>query len=214
MADEAQLRQRMVETGAHLWRRGLVGAAEGNLSVRLSPDTILCTPSGVSKGSLRPEELVVTDLAGKPIGAGQPSSELRLHLRFYRERPDCGAVVHAHPPCATAFALAHRPIPDGLLPEAVVVLGSIKLCPFGMPGTEELPESLGESLQGHDCYLLANHGAVTVGRDLEEALFRMETLERVAVVYSQALCLGGPVRLPDEVVASLTQLRLASGIDA
>lgn len=155
----------------------------------------------------------MTDLSGKPFGPGQPSSELRLHLRFYRERLDCGAVVHAHPPCATAFALAHRPIPDGLLPEAVVVLGSIKLCPFGMPGTEELPESLGESLKGHDCYLLANHGAVTVGHDLEEALFRMETLERVAVVYSQALCLGGPVHLPDEVVASLTQLRSASGMD-
>ncbi len=197
----------MVEVGSLLWQRGLVGATEGNISCRLGNHALLCTPSGVSKGHMRPDDLVIIDFEGHPLRRGKPSSEIRLHLRFYAERPDCQAVIHAHPPVATAFALAHREIPNGLLPEAVVILGEVALCPFGMPGTDELPASLGEAIQDHDSFLLSNHGAATVGVDLMDAYWRMETLERVAVVYAQALTLGGANGLGASAIKELQELR-------
>ncbi len=198
----------MVEVGRRLWQRGLVGATEGNISCRLGNHGLLCTPSGYSKGHLKPEDLVVIDLDGQPLRRGaKPSSEIRLHLRCYRKREDCNAVVHAHPPVATAFALAHKSIPDGLVPEAVVVLGSVALCPFGMPGTEDLPDSIDPFLPEHDTLLLSNHGAATLGGDLLDALWRMETLERVAVVALHAESLGGARSLPDSAIKSLRAVR-------
>lgn len=208
MKSEAELRLEMVEVGQRLWQRGLVGAAEGNVSCRLGNHGLLCTPSGYSKGHLKPEDLVVIDLDGQPLRRGtKPSSEIRLHLRCYRFREDCNAVVHAHPPVATAFALAHKTIPDGLLPEAVVVLGSVALCPFGMPGTEDLPDSIEPFLQNHDTLLLSNHGAAALGGDLLDALWRMETLERVAVVALHAESLGGAHPLSAAAIRDLQAMR-------
>lgn len=201
--DEQALRVEMCRVGRLLWERGLVGAAEGNISARLGKDTLLCTPSGLSKGHLQPERLVVIDLDGNPLDGGVPSSEIRLHLRAFARRPDCGAVIHAHPPVATGFAVAGRTIPDALLPEAMIVLGRVPLLPFAMAGTDEVPDGLEPFLADHKTFLLSHHGAATLGRDLADACHRMETLERVAAVLLHAEALGGPLALPPSAVAAL-----------
>jgi L-fuculose-phosphate aldolase len=193
---EMHLRALMCEVGKRLWQKDLVGGAEGNLSVRLSSRQILCTPTGVSKGHMRPSDLVVIDNHGNPVGEGKPSSEIRLHLRMYALRKDCQAVIHAHPPIATGFALAGEDMPDDLLPESAFVLGSVATVPFGEPGTDDLPNKIEPLLEDHKAFLLANHGAVVMGSDLTDALFRMETLERVARVIMVAKQLGEPKPMP------------------
>lgn len=198
----------MVEIGRLLWLRGLVGATEGNISCRLDDQRFLCTPSGKSKGHLTVDELVVIDAQGAPVrGELQPSSEIKVHLNAYAHRPDVRAVVHAHPLTATAFALAHRPIPGGLVPEGEVIIGPIALCPFGMPGTHDLPATMNAFLPTHDTFLLSNHGAVALGGSLDDAYWRMETLERVAQVYRDALLLGGAQPLPESALGPLHHLR-------
>lgn len=193
--DEAALRVEMCRIGARLWERGLVGAAEGNLSCRLSDGRLLCTQSGLSKGHMRPADLVVIDLEGSPIGVGRPSSEIRLHLGIYRERADCQAVIHAHPPVATGFSVAEEPIPDDILPEAAVVLGPVITVPFCMPGTDEVPDALKPFLPNAKSFLLGHHGAVVLGKSLEDAFNRMETLERIANILLTSKQLGGPKRI-------------------
>jgi L-fuculose-phosphate aldolase len=196
----------MCEVGRRLWERGLVGATEGNISARLDSERILCTPTGLSKGHMSPGELLVIDNDGKPIGPGQPSSEIKLHVRILARRADCMAVVHAHPPIATAFSVAGEPIPDDLLPEAIYVLGPVVTVPFCMPGTDEVPEGLEPYLADHKTFLLSHHGAATMGRDLWDACNRMETLERIARVVLMARLLGRTTPLPN---AALEQMRVA-----
>lgn len=200
----------MCEFGARLWQRGLIGAAEGNISVRLPDGTILCTPSGVSKGHLVPEQLVVIDAAGAPLRGGAPSTEIRLHVRALAKRPDCKAVVHAHPPVATAFSVAERGIPDNVLPEAAYMLGPVALVPFSMPGTDEVPDRLEPFLANHKTFLLSHHGAATLGDSIEDAYNRMETLERVATVLLTAELLGGPRPMPSAAF-DLVQAQLLHG---
>lgn len=198
----------MCDVGRRLWHGGLVGGAEGNLSARISPQRILCTPSGVSKGHLKPGDLVVIDNHGEPQDGGQPSSEIKMHLRMYAVRKDCMAVVHAHPPIATAFALAGEEIPDDLLPEAAIVLGSVATVPFGMPGTNEVPDALERYCDDHKTFLLANHGAVVMGNSLMDALYRMETLERVAQVIFYARQLGEPKPMPPAAFDEMLRIGL------
>ena len=200
---EIELRAAICEAGRRLWQKGLIGGAEGNLSARISPQRLLFTPSGVSKGHLRPDQLLITDLHGVPQGAGQPSSEIRMHLAIYAARPDCQAVVHAHPPYATAFALAGEDIPDCLTPEAAVVLGSVATVPFAMPGTDALPLAMEPLLADHKAFLLSHHGATTLGRGVLDALYRMETLERAAQMLVLARSVGGAKPLPAHVVEQL-----------
>lgn len=205
MVSERELREELCEVGRLLWERDLVGAAEGNLSVRFGQNSILCTPNGLCKGRLKPDDMVIIDHAGRPIRRGNPSSEIRLHLKAYSVRPDCAAFIHAHPPTATGFALANQNIPYDVLPEAVAVLGPIALVPFAMPGTEDLPNAAAESMQSHNTLLLANHGAATMGSSLMDAFFRMETLERVAKVVLIARQVGEPKALPAAAVAQLRE---------
>lgn len=187
---EASIRALMVEMGRRLWERELIGACEGNLSVRLDSDRILCTPSGLSKGHLRVGDLVVIRPDGTPVHGGTPSSEIKLHLRCYAKREDCVAVVHAHPPVATALTLVGETIPSGVMPEADLVLGPVPLVPYSTPGTEEVPDRLEPFLADHKTFLLSHHGAATLGRDLPDACDRMESLERVARVLWLARGLG------------------------
>jgi L-fuculose-phosphate aldolase len=194
---ELKLRAELCEIGRRLWQRGLIGAAEGNLSVRLSPQRILCTPSGLSKGHMRPNDLVVIDNRGQSVDGGAPSSEIKLHVRILAKRPDCQAVIHAHPPIATGFCLAEETIPDDLLPESAYVLGSVATVPFTMPGTDEVPDAIEPLLEDHKTFLLSHHGAVVMGRDLTDAYNRMETLERVATVILTARMLGKPKPMPE-----------------
>lgn len=207
MITERELREQMVAAGRRLWERDLVGATEGNLSCRLG-EHVLCTPSGLSKGHLAPEDLVVIDHAGRSLNETdlKPSSEIRLHLRLYREIPEAQAVVHAHPLTATAFATCGEAVPVEMLPEAVVVLGTVALVPFAMPGTDELPDALTPFCRGHRTFLLANHGAATIGRTLMDAVYRMETLERVAQIVFRARQIGIPSPLPEDALIRLRQM--------
>jgi len=201
---EAGAREALVRAGRRLADRDLIVAAEGNLSVRLGGDLFLTTPAGREKGSLGLGDLVVVDLEGNPRGGRlRPSSEWRLHREIYRRRPDVGAVCHAHPPHALAFACARRPLP-ALMPEAVMVLeGEVPVAPYAAPGTDAVAESVRELIARRPCLLLANHGAVTTGRDMEQALHRMETLERVAQTALLADRLGGGVVLTAAEVREL-----------
>lgn len=186
-----RLAAELVETGRRLHARDLVGAAEGNLSVRLGEDRFLVTGSGLSKGHLTAGDLVVVDGDGAVVaGTRRASTELRMHLAVYAARPDVGAVVHAHPVTAVALTVAGAPPPSDLVPEAAVTLGPIAVAPFATPGTEEVPASLAPLLSGVDVILLERHGALTLGRTLGEAFDRMETLERVARIAVAARLLG------------------------
>ncbi len=189
-----------------LWQRHLVGATEGNISVRLDDNEILCTPSGASKGHLQPTDLVIIDTAGISKDGSVPSSEIKMHLRMYARRHDCIAVVHAHPLTATAFALAGESIPDDVMPGSTAVLGSVALVPFGMPSTDELPNALEPFLVNHRTLLLAHHGAVVMGSNVFDAYNRMEILERTAQIVLAARMLGGEKKMPPHQVEALKKL--------
>jgi len=186
---------------------GLIAGRDGNLSVRLGPDRVLTTPSGFIKSLVTAADMVEVDLTGKPRrnSSRKPTSELDLHLRILRHRPDVQAVVHAHPPAATGFAVAGQEIPGNLLPELIFVVGPVPLVPFGMPGTPELGDRIVPYLQDrrHQALLLANHGAVTLGRTLDEAWIRMESLEHSARIITAARAVGEPKPLTAQAVERL-----------
>jgi L-fuculose-phosphate aldolase len=201
---EARLRRDLVEVCRRLHARDLIGAGEGNVSCRLGPGRLLVTPSGVSKGYLRPAELVVVAETGEKVrGRGRPSTEVRMHLAAYAARPDVHAIVHAHPITAVALTVAGVPPPNDVMPEAAVVLGEVVVAPFATPGTDEVPRALAPLLAAHDVILLERHGALALGRTLFEALDRMETLERVARVAVLARLLGKCEPLGAEAVAKV-----------
>jgi len=208
-----QARQELLEIGRRLWLRGFVAANDGNLSVRLDGGRLLATPTGLSKGFMQPEDLVVTDLEGAVLeGRGRPSSELGMHLEVYRGRPDVRAVVHAHPPVATAFAVAGLPLDQCLLPEMVLSLGAIPVAPYGTPSTDEIPASIRPFVPRCDAVLLANHGAVTWADSLLGAFYRMETLEHTATITHHAMALGRLNPLPAAEVEKLGALRARYGL--
>ena len=201
---EARLRRALVETCRRLHARDLIGAGEGNVSVRLGDGTFLVTPSGANKGYLVPGDLVVVDGAGRVVrGTGRASTELRMHLAAFAARPDVGAIVHAHPITAVALTVAGLPPPADLVPEAAVTLGPIGIARFATPGTEEVPVSLAPLLPSHDVVLLERHGALALGRTLEEAFDRMETLERVARIALAARLLGRCEPLSPDAIAKV-----------
>jgi L-fuculose-phosphate aldolase len=181
----------IVRVCRRLYERGLVAGPDGNVSTRLLDGTILVTPSGLSKVDVRDEDLVIVDLEGRPrTGRHAPSSELQMHLRIYRRRPDAMAVVHAHPPLATAFAVAGENFVAPVLPEVILQMGGVPLLPYATPGTPALADSFEPFLDGHCAFLLANHGATTLGPTLDIALQRMESLEHGARILFAARMLG------------------------
>lgn len=195
--------------------QGLIAGRDGNLSVRLDPRRVLVTPSGFLKSQIRASDMVEVDLATgqHKRGPRKPTSELDLHLRILRHRPDVWAVVHAHPPMATAFAVAGQEIPGNLLPELIFTVGPVPLVPFGMPGTPELGDRIVPCIEDprHQALLLANHGAVTMGRTLDEAWIRMESLEHAARIIAAARTLGEPVPLNARAVETLEAMRERDG---
>lgn len=207
MNDEAIVRQNICEIGRRMYDKGFVAANDGNISVRLPDGAILTTPTGVSKGYMTPESLVRVDLAGRALSAGKPSSELLMHLFVYRERPEINAVVHAHPIHATGFATAGIALEACVAAEIIATLGSIPLAAYGTPSTHELPETLRPHIHHSDAFLLANHGVVTVGRELFEAYDRLERVEHYAHIVLVARQLGGERQLPQEEVQKLFALR-------
>lgn len=206
MTDLTQ-RELVCELGRRMWLRGWVAANDGNLSLRLPGERVLITPTGVSKGFLRPEMLLVMDLEGNVLEQAEgfrPTTETAMHLACYRVRPDIGGVCHAHPAAATAFACARKAISAPILSEIAMTLGTVPVAPYGRSGTEELPRAIRPLLAaGHDAVLLANHGALTVGTDLEQAYYRMETVEHTASIHLNVQALGGGVELTEEQVEAL-----------
>ena len=202
-------REAVCRVGKLLYDRGYVAANDGNISVRVGEGRLLITPSGVSKGRMTPDMLLVTDLDGKVIeGDHHPSSEGKMHLEVYRGRADVHAVVHAHPPVSTAFTVCRRGLETPYLSELVAGLGQVPCTPsFAMLSTEEVPQSVRPYLADHNALLLANHGALAWGGDLWEAFDRLETVEHTAKIVLNAQLLGGGVPLTEEEVARLQGLR-------
>ena len=202
-------REAVCRVGKLLYDRGYVAANDGNISVRVGEGRLLITPSGVSKGRMTPDMLLVTDLDGTVIeGNRHPSSEGKMHLEVYRGRPDVNAVVHAHPPVSTAFAVCRRGLETPYLSEFVVGLGQVPCTPsFAMLSTGEVPKSVRRYLAEHNALLLANHGALAWGGDLWEAFDRLETVEHTAKIVLNAQLLGGGVPLTEAEVERLQGLR-------
>ncbi|WLR55407.1 class II aldolase/adducin family protein [Mesobacillus subterraneus] len=171
------------EIGRRVYNKNFVAANDGNISVKVGPNTIWTTPTGVSKGFMTPDMMVKMDLSGKVIsGKLKPSSEVKMHLRVYHENPDVNAVVHAHPPVATSYAIAGISLDQPVSPEAVVILGTVPVAPYATPGTQEVPDSIAPYCKDYNAVLLANHGALTWGSDLMQAYYRMESLEHYALM--------------------------------
>ncbi len=202
----------IVEIGRRLYSKGLVTGYEGNISER-NGDSILITPSGLCKGYLKEDDIIEINILGEKLaGNGIPSSETALHLKVYREREDIQAIVHAHPPTATGFACAGMGLDQSLTAETVLMLGTVPLVPYGTPSTSELSDTL-DGFMGYDALLLANHGAMTVGKTLENAYFLMEQVEQYAKISFVANTLGTPKPLPCDEVDKLMALREKFGIN-
>ena len=212
---EEQVRADIVEAGRRMFARGFVASNDGNISARLDERRLITTPKSVSKGFMTPDMMVVVDLEGKKLaGDRDPSSELPMHLEIYRNRPDVHAVVHAHPPTATGFAVAGIPLTRAVLAEVITTLGSIPIAAYGTPSTAELPEAVRKYIKAHDGMLLANHGAVTCGPNVLAAYYKMETIEHFAKISLVARLLGGENLISREEVERLQGLRGMYGIAA
>ena len=213
MNAEEQARADIVEVGRRLWERGYVASNDGNISVRLDDQRLITTPKSVSKGFMTPDMMVITDLDGKKIaGERDPSSELKMHLEVYRNRPDVRAVVHAHPPTATGFAVAGIALDRPVLAEVITTLGSIPIAEYATPSTEELPAAVRKYVKAHDGLLLANHGALAMAADVLSAYYRMETIEHFAKISLVARTLGREHLLSRDEVERLQGLRGMYGI--
>jgi L-fuculose-phosphate aldolase len=210
---EEDHRRELCVAGRWLRERGFVVATEGNLSVRLDAGRILVSPRSRSKGALLPQSLIVAEIESRNFpGEKDVSSEIGMHLLFYRLRPEVNAVVHAHPPVACGFAAAHTPLNKALLAEMVVALGAVPVAPYATPGTPELSEALEPFVTHHDAILLANHGAVTCGRDLLSAFYKMELVEQYARVALVTEILGKQSLLSGSDVEKLLAARGRYGL--
>lgn len=208
-----QIKQEICEVGHRLYDHGFVAANDGNISVKLSDNEFYCTPTGVSKGSLTPDMIIKIDAEGNKLeGTLNPSSEIKMHLRVFCERPDVNAVVHAHPPVATAFTVAGIPLDRYILPEAVLTIGDVPTCAYGTPSTMEIPDSLMPYIQEHDAFMLKNHGALTVGNTLTRAFFTMEEVEFNAKIMKYAMELGKIEEIPADQMLKLIDLRVKMGL--
>ena len=208
--NEQNIRAQICDICHKMWQLGWVAANDGNVTVKLDEDTFLATPTGISKSFMEPDKLVKINGKGEILEALEgyrPSSEIKMHLRCYQERADVGAVVHAHPPTATGFALAHKPLDTYSLIECVIAIGAVPIAPYGTPSTDEVPESIAPLLPKHDVILLENHGALTVGSDLTTAYYRMETLELWAKTSFVAQMLGGEKEISRGNIDRLINMR-------
>lgn len=201
-------REAIVLVCRRLYERGLVAGPDGNVSVRRDDGTLIVTPTGLAKVDVTPDDLVVVSLEGLiREGRRAPSSELGMHLRIYQRRPDIRAVVHAHPPAATGFAVAGESFMAPVLPEVILQLGEVPLVPYATPGSDALADAFEPFLAKHDGFLMANHGATTIAPSLEAAHQRMESLEHAARILLAARGLGRVNELSAADVRSLRATR-------
>lgn len=205
-----QVREQICDVCHRMWQLGWVAANDGNITVKIGDDLFMATPTGISKSFMTPEKLVLVNAKGELVSGEpgyRPSSELKMHMLCYEERPDVGAVVHAHPPTATGFAVAHIPMDSYSMVETILSIGSVPIAPYGTPSTYEVPDSIAPFLKDHDVLLLENHGALTVGVDLITAYYRMETLELQAKISLTARLLGGEREIAKENIDRLISMR-------
>ncbi len=210
-----KLKKEIIETGAKIWQRRMVAANDGNISVRLSENEFLTTASGVSKGFMTPKMILRVDINGNLLEKSdyKPSTEFKMHAEVYKRRKEINAAVHAHPPFATAFALAGIPLDECFLPESVLTLGAVPIAEFALPSTDEVPESIAPFIGKTDVILLANHGALTVGLNLNDAYFKMETLEHTAEIVWRAKALGKINPLTEEQREKILALKEKYGMN-
>lgn len=215
MVNETLLREQICDVCHKMWQLGWVAANDGNVSAKIDEDTFLATPTGMSKSFITPEKLIKINKKGEVIEAAEglrPSSEIKMHLRCYEKRDDVFSVIHAHPPGATGFAVAHKSMDMYNMIEDVAVLGSVPLTPYGTPSTIEVPNAIEPFLEEHDVMLLENHGALAVGSDVITAFYRMESLELWAKITINAIILGGSHDISKENIDKLIALRGYYGV--
>lgn len=193
---EHNARQQIAEVAREIYGRKLSGASDGNLSIRLNNGLFATTPTGVHKGRMRPEDVVLVDASGRVQGPGKPSSELALHLAAYAVRPDVDAVIHAHPPMTIAYQLAGGKLSEVLVSEVVFACGIIATAPYSTPTTAQVPDVLGPYLRCYDVMLMERHGSVTLGPTLDTALVRLDALEHTALIYCTVKMMGGAEPIP------------------
>src|SRR6516225_3425330 len=211
--NEWKLREQMCEIGRRIYNKGFAAANDGNITYRLSEDRVLCTPTRVSKGFMKPDDLCIVDLDGKQVsGKRKRSSEILLHLTIMKARPDVRSAVHCHPPHATAFAVAREPIPKCVLPEIEVFLGEVAISPYETPGSQKFADTVLPYVKDTDTILLANHGTVTYGSDLEDAYFKTEIIDAYCRILLLARQLGRVHYYSDEKAAELIRLKPKLGI--
>ena len=213
MRTEREIREHIVEIGRRVYEMGFVAASDGNISARLDDGHIVTTPTMICKGRMKPHELVLVDIEGRKLRREErnPSSEFAMHRIIYRLRPDIHAVVHAHPPFGTGFAVANVALDKPLLSEVILTLGCIPLTAYGTPSTNEITDSIAPFVPHHDALLLANHGAVAYGPDLEMAYAKMDTLEHFAKITLIARLVGRPNELSGEAIEKLLDVRERAG---
>ena len=215
MVNEYEIKKQICEIGKRIYDKGMVASNDGNISVKISENEFLCTPTGVSKGFMTPEFICKVDSNGNVIQANEgfkPSSEIKMHMRVYAKRPDVGAVVHAHPTYATSFAIAGIPLTQPIMPEAVIALGCVPIAPYGTPSTMEIPDAVEKYLPYYDAVLLESHGALTWSTDLLAAYHKMESVEFYAELLYKARMLGGPKEFDSKEIEKLYAVRRAMGL--
>lgn len=212
---ERELREDIVQVGRLVFEKGWIAANDGNISIRLDAQRILCTPTNTCKGMLSVDDLIICDMQGKKLaGVKAPTTEIAMHLLIYEMRPDVHAVVHTHPPVSTGFAATGRALNLALLPEVVIGLGCVPLAEYGLPGTNALTDPMRPYIPRYDAILMANHGVVCYGSDVLNAYFRMETVEHYARIALVAELLGGGKALPRVEVDKLYDSRTRYGVTA
>lgn len=210
-----EIKEQICDVCHKMWQLGWVAANDGNVSVRVEDNVIITTPTGISKSFITPEKLVTIDMDGNILEANEgyrPSSEVKMHLCVYREREDVKSVIHAHPPTATGFAVAHVHMDKYIMIENVIMFGSVPITPYGTPSTQEVPDAIRPYLQEHDVMLLENHGAITVGADVVTAYYRMESLELGAKIQLTAHLLGGEKEISKPNIDTLISMRSKYGV--
>jgi L-fuculose-phosphate aldolase len=211
--NERAVKQRIAELCRHAYERGYIGPGDGNISARLSDGRIAVTPSGVHKGRLRDQDILVVSVTGETLsGRGKKTSEFLMHELCYEERPDIGAVVHTHPKYATALALAGVSLAQCVLSESCITLGAILTAPYATPTTDEVPRTLRPLIRQTNAIILNRHGALTLGRTLDEAYDRLEIVEHSAQITHAARALGEVMPLPEAEVRKLGEIARGFGI--
>ena len=207
---ETDLRQAIVECGRICYGRRLLTSNDGNISVRVGADRALITPSGLCKGRMQSDDLLLLDLQGRVLSAApgrKVSSETPMHLEVYGQRPDVRAVLHAHPVFATALTVSDCPLPVDMLPEVLLTLGEVPTTRYATPSSHDDAEAIRELIKNHDALLLRQHGSLTVGVDLDAALINLERIEHVAEVFWRAQMLGKVERIPEGDLEKLLKVR-------